>query len=253
MTDAVENVPRSSGGPAPFRTTSWSLVLAAGDSQATQAEEALGRLCRAYWQPVYSFVRRTVPCREDAQDATQGFFADLIETRTLRRADPNKGRFRSFLLGALKHFLSDARDKAQAQERGGSIEFVPLDLALAESRCEEIMAVTAPPESQFDRAWALAVLDRSLARLREEFQLSGRAALFDGLKGFLIGDNAYGSYAEAAAHLRITEGAAKMTVSRMRQRFRAIVWQEIRETVATPDQFEGELRVFVEALSGSWA
>ena len=133
-------------------------------------------------------------------------------------------------------------------KRGGNVEFLPLDTTIAESRFAA--SVPAPSEAQFDRDWALTVLERALCRLREEFELSGRTALFDGLKGFLVGDDLPMSYAAAALELRITGGAAKMTVTRMRQRFRAIVRQEIAETVATPDQFEWELQAFVEALSG---
>jgi len=233
-----------------FMTTHWSLVIAARDSQAPGVNEALEQLCRAYWQPVYAFVRRTVSNPEDARDLTQSFFVDLLSDRAFARADPEKGRFRSFLLGALKHFLADEHDRAKARKRGGDIEFVPFDTAVAESRYGADPSTAITPEAQFDRGWAMAVLDRALARLREEFELSGRAVLFDGLKGFLTGDKRAANYAEAAASLRITEGAAKMTVTRMRQRFRAIVRQEIAQTVTTPEQLELELRSFVEALAG---
>jgi RNA polymerase sigma-70 factor (ECF subfamily) len=226
-------------------------VIAAGHSSTAQSSAALEQLCRAYWQPVYAFVRRTVRNPEDALDLTQEFFADLLRDRSFTRADREMGRFRSFLLGALKHFLADQHDRSKARKRGGHIEFIPFDTVLAESRYGAGLESAAPPEAQFDRGWALALLDRALARLREEFALSGRAALFDGLKGFLTGDKPQASYAEAAAALRISEGAAKMTVTRMRQRFRAIVRQEIAQTVTTPAQLESELRAFVEALSSA--
>lgn len=249
MPEAEQQVWPRDRGPFQFTTTHWSLILAARDSQTPGASDALEQLCRSYWQPVYAFIRRTVFNPEDARDLTQGFFADLLRDRSFARANPEEGRFRSFLLGTLKHFLADEHDRATARKRGGHVEFVPFDSAVAESRYGIETTATSTPESYFDRGWALALLDRALARLREEFQLSGRAALFDGLKGFLTGDKPAANYAEAAAALRITEGAAKMTVTRMRQRFRAILRQEISQTVTTPDQLEAELRAFVEALT----
>jgi RNA polymerase sigma factor (sigma-70 family) len=233
-----------------FVTTHWSVVLSAGDERSTAREQALESLWRTYWQPIYAFVRRTVSNPEDARDLTQSFFADLLGDGTFARADREKGRFRSFLRGAVKHFLADEHDRAKAHKRGGSIEFISFDAAMAESRYGAEPAFAVTPDSQFDRGWALAVLDRALTRLRQKFELSGRAVLFDGLKGFLTGDKPAVNYAEAATSLRITEGAAKMTITRMRQRFGAIVRQEIAQTVATPEQLELELRTFVEALAG---
>jgi RNA polymerase sigma-70 factor (ECF subfamily) len=235
--------------PFQFVTTRWSLVLATADSQKPGAHEALNELCRTYWQPVFAFVRRTVTNPEDACDLTQGFFADVLSDRSFARADPRAGRFRSFLLGALKHFLADERDRARAKKRGGQIEFIPLDLGLAETRYGLESAAIAP-ECEFDRGWALSILDRALGRLRHEFELSGRTALFEGLKGFLTGDKSAVTYVQAAAALGMTEGAAKMTVTRMRHRFRAIVRQEIAQTVTTPEQLETELKAFVAALTG---
>jgi RNA polymerase sigma-70 factor (ECF subfamily) len=223
------------------------VVVAAGDSAGTAANQALEKLCRDYWQPVYAFVRRSGANSEDARDLTQSFFADLLRGNSLERADPVRGRFRSYLLGALKHFLADEHDRSQALKRGGGIEFVPVDVMVAESRFGLELASESPPAA-YDRAWALAVLDRALARLREEFTLSGRAALFDGLKGFLLGDRGDLSFAKVAEELRITEGAAKMTVTRMRQRFRALVRQELAQTVGTSAELEEELRAFAEAL-----
>ena len=226
-------------------------MLTAGKDSSPSSQAALEQLCRVYWQPVYAFIRRGISNPEDARDLTQGFFADLLRDRSVTRAHPERGRFRSFLLGALKHFMADERDRAQASKRGGDIEFVPLDSTLAESRYGvEPAAMALTPDRAFDRAWALAVLDRALARLRDEFELSGRAVLYDGLKGFLTGDKPAANYAEAAATLRITEGAAKMTVTRMRHRFRAIVRQELAQTTDTPEEFDEELRAFAEALGG---
>ena len=231
-----------------FATTHWSLIQAARDGSSAEARQALDRLCRIYWQPVYAFTRRSGATPEDARDLTQSFFADLLADNSVFRADPQKGRFRSFLLGALKHFLSDQRTRVAAIKRGGDCECVPLDAALAESRYGAVPSTTATPDREYDRAWALTVLDRALARLREEFVLSGRGPLFDGLKGFLTGDKAGSGYQDTAARLRITVGAAKMNVTRMRHRFRALVRQELTHTVLTSAELEEELRDFAAIL-----
>jgi RNA polymerase sigma-70 factor (ECF subfamily) len=222
-------------------------VLAAAESAGAGAASALEELCRNYWQPVYAFIRRSGVNPEDSRDLTQGFFYDLLGADSLKRASPVRGRFRSYLLGVLKHFLADEYDRSRALKRGGGIEFVPIDVMLAESRYGLELASESAPAA-YDRAWALAVLDRALSRLREEFALSGRAALFDGLKPFLIGDRSDLTFAQVAGQLRITEGAAKMTVTRMRQRFRALVRQELAQTVVTSAELEEELRAFVDAL-----
>lgn len=236
---------------AKFETTRWSVVLAAGDGSSVTARRALERLCRTYWQPVYAFVRRSGCRAEDARDMTQGFFAEIIADASICRADPGRGRFRSFLLGALKHFLADENDRANAKKRGGDVEFVPLDIALAEERYGiESASHNGSPDHEYDRAWALSVLDRALERLWEEFALPGRAQLFDGLKGFLTGDKTAPTFEAAAAKLKITEGAAKMTVTRMRQRFRALVRQELAHTVLTTEELEEELRNFAAILRG---
>ena len=231
-----------------FNTTRWSLILAAAESQDARSRRALEQLCHCYWQPVYAFVRRNGAKPEDAADLTQSFFAELLEDKVFARADPAKGRFRSFLLGALKHFLANERRREAAQKRGGKIEFVPLDVALAESRYGANLPQCPAPEAQFDRAWALAILDRALARLRVEFERAGRGPLWKGLKGFLLGDGTARTFAAAAAELRITEGAAKMTVTRLRRRFYALVRQEISETVSEQRELEQELNTFFQAL-----
>jgi RNA polymerase sigma-70 factor (ECF subfamily) len=241
-----------STGPARggFATTRWSVVVAAGAQSTTAAKQALERLCQAYWQPVYAFIRRTGHEQEDARDLTQNFFVDLIADKSIGRADPDRGRFRSFLLGALKHFLADARDRANARKRGGGCKFVPLDTVLAEERYGARPSADGSPDREYDRAWALSVLDRALQRLREEFVLSGRESLFDGLKGFLSGDKPSPSFATVAVRLRMTEGAAKMTVTRLRQRFRALVRQELAHTVLTSEELDEELREFTAILRG---
>jgi len=232
-----------------FATTRWSLVQAAGASASAVSRNALEELCRTYWQPVYAFIRRTGSAQAaDAADLTQSFFANLLTDRSLSRADQERGRFRSFLIGALKHFLADDRDRVQAVKRGGRVDVVSLDVMLAESRYGEPSSTVEPSDRAYDRAWALSVLDKALARLREEFELSGRGTLFDGLKGFLTGNEEVATYAAAARSLRITEGATKMTVTRMRKRFRAIMRHELAQTVVTAEELEEELREFTAIL-----
>jgi RNA polymerase sigma factor (sigma-70 family) len=231
-----------------FPATHWSVVQAAGTGSSAMARAALDQLCRSYWPPIYAFARRLGHNPEDARDLTQAFFAHLIATQSVHRADPARGRFRSFLLGACKHFLADEHDRARTEKRGGRVEFIPLDIALAESRYGGEPSTQTTPDREFDRAWAIAVIDRALSRLREEFEMSGRATLFDGLKGFLTGDKAFSSFQAAAAQLQITAGAAKMTVTRMRQRFRALVRQELSQTVLTSAELEAELRDFAAIL-----
>jgi DNA-directed RNA polymerase specialized sigma24 family protein len=221
-----------------FASTHWSVVQAARDRSSAPTREALNLLCATYWQPVYAFIRPSGSPREDALDLAQGFFAALLDDRSMARADPDKGRFRSFLLGALRHYLADERRRDRAKKRGGDRELVPLDVALAETRYGFEAAITVTPEIEYDRAGALAVLDRTLARLREKFDLSGRAVLFDALKEFLTGDKSSSGYGSVAGRLQITEGAARMTVTRMRQRFRALVRQDLSHTVLTAAELE---------------
>lgn len=243
-----EHAPREGAADPLFTATRWSLVQAAGADTSAVSRNALEELCRAYWQPVYAFIRRTGKGEADAADLTQAFFADFLRDNSFARADRKRGRFRSFLIGAIKHFLADDHDRAMAVKRGGRVEIISLDTHLAEGRYGSDSTVGEPPDTAYDRAWALSVLDRALARLREEFELSGRGALFDGLKGFLTGDKETASYAAAAKDLRITEGAAKMSVTRMRQRFRALVRQELAQTVVTSEELEEELRDFAAIL-----
>jgi len=240
----------ASGAPAqgPFLTTHWSVVVAAGQSANPASAQALEILCRGYWQPVYGFIRRNIPNVEDARDLTQGFFEHLLENRTLSRANPDRGKFRSFLLGAVKFFLAHEHDRRTALKRGGQIEFLQFDTVSVETR-SSTLDPTKSLESQYDRDWALAVLDAALERLREEFELSGRTGLFEGVKPFLTGEKSDETYAHIAARLNITEGAIKMTAKRMRDRFAVLVRQEIAQTVSSPEDLESELRAFAEALT----
>jgi len=238
-------------GSAPeFTTTHWSMVLAAGNTSAPGARSALERLCGAYWLPLYAFIRRRGHSPHDAQDLTQGFFAWLIESKHLRVADSERGRFRSFLLGMLKNFLSDERKKAHAQKRGGGRTLISLDAASAEERYDLEPATGLTPDLIFDRRWAWTVMEQTVTRLRKEYVMAGRAELFDALRQFQPGEDAGQSYAEVATRLGLTESAVKSAIWRLRQRHRDLLREEIAHTVATPADVDGEIRHLLSVLGG---
>ena len=232
-----------------FATTRWTVVLHARDASDTQAREALENLCRAYWYPLYAFVRRQGVSPEDAQDLTQAFFEKLIEKNFLADVQREKGRFRSFLLAALKHFLANEWDKARAQKRGGGVVHVPIDTASAETRYGLEPAHFDSPEKLFERRWAITLLDRVLERLRDEHVEAGKADLFEQLKPCLTAEKASLSYAELGARVGLSEGAVKVAVHRLRQRYRELLRAEIAETVDSPGEVEEELRHLFTALS----
>jgi len=244
------NATGPAGWDAQFATTHWSKVLAAGDSSAPGAKEALEGLCRTYWYPLYAFVRRQGQSPHDAQDLTQEFFAWLLESKQLRVADSERGRFRSFLLGMLKNFLSDERKRVQAQKRGGGCALISLDAALAEERYDLEPAIDLTPEIIFDRRWAWTVMEQTVARLRDEYVAAGRAELFEQLKHFQPGEEAGRSYAEVAERLGLSEGAVKSAIWRLRQRHRDLLREEIAQTVATPAEVDEEIRYLVAVLGG---
>lgn len=230
-----------------FATTRWSLVAAAKDPAAPDSRQALADLCRAYWYPVYAYVRRRGHDHHAAQDFTQAFFARLLEKNDLAAADQARGRFRSFLLAACQHFLANQHDRATAKKRGGGRTHVPLDFAGADGRYSREPSDEATPERLFDRQWALGVLDRAVSELRAEYAESGRAKLFDALKECLAGGSD-ASYAELAEQLGITEGAVKVAVHRLRQRYKDRIRAAIADTVATPEEVDDELRDLFAAL-----
>jgi len=225
-------------------------VLAAGDTSAPGAQEALGKLCRAYWYPLYAFVRRQGYNPHDAQDSTQQFFAWLIEHKQLRVADVERGKFRSFLLTMLKHFLSDERKKARAQKRGGGQQILSLDAQSAEDRYRLEPATNLTPELIFDQRWALTVMEQTVARLRQEYGAAGRAELFEELKHFQPGEETVPSYAEVAVQLGLTESAVKSAIYRLRQRHGDLLREEIAQTVATPAEVDEEIRYLIAVLAG---
>jgi RNA polymerase sigma-70 factor (ECF subfamily) len=234
---------------AQFTTTHWSMVLAAGASVASAAQDALERLCRAYWYPLYAFVRRVGHSPADAQDLTQGFFAYLLEHHLVARADPQAGRFRSFLLGSLKHFLAHEHERATALKRGGGQPALSLDQFDPEERYALEPSDPATPETIFDQRWALQQIENALSRLRADYASSDRGALFDLLKDYVWGDKNALTLAEIASRLDLTEEAVKKSVQRLRQRFRDCLRAEVAQTVATPDQIDDELRHLRAALS----
>lgn len=243
--------PLPSGEPTrktAFLTTHWSVVLSAQDPSSPRSGEALGTLCRTYWYPLYAYVRRLGRGPADAEDLTQGFFARLLEKDYLKSATREKGRFRTFLLTALKCYLSDEWDRQHAKKRGGFAPVVSIDHEQAESRFAAEPAHNLQPDVLFDRQWAVTLLQRTLSRLHEEYAASGRARLFELLQNSLTRDEAALSYAEMAARLKLTEAAVKMAAHRLRARYREILRAEIAETVSSPEEVEEEIRHLFSAF-----
>jgi RNA polymerase sigma-70 factor (ECF subfamily) len=237
---------RSDGSPrtnaAVFATTHWSVVLAAGQSSGTGAQAALERLCRTYWFPLYVFARRQGNSPEDAQDLTQDFFCRLLEKNYLAKADPERGKFRTFLLRSLKHFLVNEWKRAGRLKRGGGVEFLSIDTKEAEDR----YAAEAPdefnPDAEYEKRWAVTLIEQVLTSLREEFDAADKARLFEELKGFIWGEKSAATYAEIAGELNVSEGMVKVAVHRLRQRFRELLRAEVAHTVSRPEDIDGELR-----------
>jgi RNA polymerase sigma factor (sigma-70 family) len=250
MSSSFQNQPAEALFARAFVTTRWSVVLAASRGESKRADEALETLCRAYWYPLYAFARRHGHTPEDAQDLTQAFFARLLEKKYLGLADPKRGKFRCFLLSSLKHFLVNEWEKAGVQKRGGDVEFVPLDSEAAETRYQFEPAHALAPDKIFERRWALILLERVLAELRDEYATAGREAFFDQLKPALTGEKTSLSYAALATQLNMSEGSVKVAVHRLRRRYRALFRSEVADTVANPNEVEQELRHIVAVLSG---
>ena len=229
-------------GARQFATTHWSVILAAGHGDPMQARAAMEELSRVYWYPLYAFVRRQGHSPQDAQDSTQAFFARLLEKNYVAGAQQAKGKFRTFLLVALKHFLADEWGRRHAQKRGGFRTIVSIDRERAESRLSAEPAHDLSPELLFERQWALALLDQARLRLREEYVASGRAVLFEQLEGCLTRNETTLPYAEIAARLNLTVAAVKMAVYRLRSRYRLLLREEIAKTVSTPEEVQEEIR-----------
>lgn len=249
--EPTPTTPGPAKGPSIFVTTHWSVVVTAGRTDTTRAQEALSRLCETYWYPLYAYVRRRGHSPEDAQDLTQEFFARLLARNWVGAADPDKGRFRTFLLTAMSRFLADEWDKARAQKRGGGLSPVPLQFDTAETRYGLEPADPATPEQCFERRWALTLLAEVLNRLQAEYDRQGKAALFSALHPCLTGSRETQPYAELAVRLDMNEGAVKVAVHRLRKRYRQLLREEIANTVASPGEVDEELRHLFTALAGS--
>ena len=234
-------------GPAAFATTHWSVVLEAqGESPA--AQEALEKLCRMYWRPIYSFVRRQGLASAEAEDITQGFFAQLLERRSFDAVRKEKGRLRSFLLASLKYFLVDERRRAMAIKRGKSQRLIPLEELHADERIDMEPADPVTAEMIYERRWALTVLEHVINRLKDEYRAAGNGALFDSLKQLLPDEPGGPSQAEIAARLGMTENAVRQAFYRFRQRYQSLLREEIAHTVATPGDIEDELRHLIAVI-----
>lgn len=233
-----------------FRTTRWTLVRAAGGAAPAERRAALETLCAAYWPPVYAFVRRQGASPVLAEDLTQAFFARLLEKEGLRQADPERGRFRSFLLGALRHFLANEHDRERAAKRGGARALLSLDLAALrelEDGLRVELAASMTPEREFERAWACAVLARARVRLGEEQEQAGKSAQWRALEPHLANTDERGRGSELAQLLGISENAVRVALHRLRRRFGELVRDEVRETVG-PGEVEDEVRQLLRAL-----
>lgn len=239
---------QEASSPREFNTTHWSLVLAARPDQVGEgaARRALESLCKAYWYPLYAFVRQRGYSSCDAQDLTQSFFSTFIEKEGFASADPERGRFRSYLLGSLKHFLGHDRERRQAQKRGGGLKWVELDALDPEARYALEPSQSWDPEARFNREWAQEVNARAIRKLKTEVVGTGKAQQFDVLKESLTGTEP--NRAEMAHRLNLSEGALKVAVHRLRKRYREVLRAEIGETVDDPAEIEDEMRCLVTAL-----
>jgi len=246
---SVDRRDATKSSDAGFATTRWTVVLSAGDPGSPHAATALETLCRAYWYPLYAYVRRRGHSPADAQDLTQEFFSQLLEHHWVARADRHKGRFRSFLLMAMKRFLANEWDKVKTRKRGGRAQLVPLPLDAAETRYTQEPVDMSTPEQVFEKRWAMTLLQSVLSHLREEYVRDGKAVLFDTLKPCLLGSRELQPYAAVAAELEMTEGAVKVAVCRLRERYRGRLQEEIAQTVASPADVEEELRHLFRALA----
>lgn len=236
-------------GAGRFATTHWSVVLAAGEPDSTRHRQALEVLCKTYWFPLYVYLRGQGNDATQAEDYTQAFIAFLLEKRALSKADPKRGRFRSFLLASLKNFLANERARAQALKRGGGRKVLSLDIENAERRYALKPTDELSPEKLFARSWALTVLGRTMDRLRAEAAAAQKDKLFDALRVYLTADKRSVPYNQMAAELNMTEGAVRVAAHRLRRRYRGLLRDEIAQTVTTEEQIDQEIRDLFTALA----
>ena len=246
---AVSQIRSESNNAGAFVTTHWSVVLRAGADTGAAGAQALETLCRAYWYPLYAYVRRLGHAPSDAQDLTQSFFAYLLEKRLVAKADPEIGHFRSFLLGALKNFLANEWRRQQAAKRGGNEAIISFDAHTAEERYALEPATSDNPQKLFEQAWAVAVLDQAIHLLQAEHAAAGKAQHFAELHVFLQGERGQRSYAEVGSRLAMSEGAVKVAVHRLRQRYRELLRSAVAHTIGDPLEVDAELRHLLHVLS----
>jgi RNA polymerase sigma-70 factor (ECF subfamily) len=232
-----------------FATTHWTLVLNAGRNDSTSARNALAQLCQTYWYPLYAYVRRRGESPEDAEDLTQGFFARLLELNSLADVRREKGKFRSFLLASLNHYLSDEWDRERAQKRGQG-RVISLEAGMAEARFSREPADTLTPEKLFERKWAMTLLETVVQRLQHEYGSAGKGRLFLALRFSIAGEKAEEPYAKLSAELGLSEPALRVAVHRLRRRYKQLFRDEIARTVATEAEVDGEIRCLYAALAG---
>lgn len=231
-----------------FRTTHWSVVLAAAEGDSQKRQDSLAALCQTYWYPLYAFVRRQGRSPQEAEDLTQDFFARLIQKNGFASVRRENGRFRSFLLASLRNFLANDWDRNHAAKRGGQHVIISLDDQSAEERYVREPSHHATPEIVFEQSWALTVIDSVLRQLRSEYAEAGKSALFEAIHSYMEGDGD-NTYAEIAVKLQVTEGAVKMAVLRLRESFRKALRTEIAKTVANADEIEDELQHLFNCLA----
>jgi RNA polymerase sigma-70 factor (ECF subfamily) len=247
--------PRRETTPEPaaavFATTHWSVVLDAARGESPQAADALAQLCRTYWLPLFTYVRRSGYELHDAQDLTQAFFGRLLEKNYVGGADREKGRFRSFLLASLKHFLLNEWDRARTAKRGGDLTFISWDDPEMTRCVQTPLAPEVPADQAYDRQWTLTLLDQVFGRLREDCAAAGKVELFDALKVFLSGETVPESYAEIGARLNMSAGAVQVAVHRLRRRYGELLRAEIAHTVSRPEEIDEEIRHLFAALQAT--
>ena len=231
-----------------FATTQWSMVVAAAGADSPNSRKALAQLCETYWYPLYAYARRRVDNADVAQDLTQAFFACLLEQQTIAKADPNRGRFRAFLLTALQNFLTNEWEKARALKRGGGKPELSLDFDSGESRYQNEPAHDLTPEKLYERRWVLAILDQVLDCLKRELSEAGKAHYFEQFKGALTGETANDDYAQAADALGITQAAARQSAYRLRKRYRELFRQEVARTLSPDEDIDQEIGRLLQNL-----
>ena len=248
---AVANGPRSVRGPGWFETTNWTLVVRAADAHSDEGAAALEELCRTYWRPLYSYARNLGLPPPDAEDLTQGFFADILARDAIARADASRGRFRTFLITSFKNFHSRQRAAAGREKRGGGKPILSLDvLQDAESQFLAEPRTKDSPEESFDRRWASSLLAKALTAVRADYEHLGKAALFDELKAAIWGGGSRCGYASIGQRHGMSEGAVKVAIHRLRQKFGEQFQREVSNTVSNPADVEDEIRYLLTRVSG---